>query len=923
MTTDLTEQRFIVGIDLGTTNCAVCYVDRKAEEKTAKRILPFQIPQLSGPGEIKRLPLLPSFYYIPGRYDLPKEAVAHPWKSHETNFAGAFARDHGSKVPARLVSSAKSWLCHAKVDRKARILPWGAGDEVRKVSAVEATSAYLKHIRLAWNSVRDEDDILEHQLVIVTVPASFDEVARELTLEAAKEAGLEYIVLLEEPLAAFYSWLCRHEHDWKEYVTPGELILVCDVGGGTTDFTLIALKDVGEGPRFERIAVGNHLILGGDNIDLTLAQRIETGFTTKKKTLSGDRWKTLCHQCRQAKESILSGATNSKRIILTGEGGRLIADTLSAELTKEIVQESILEGFFPIVGPGDISTAGVRGGITEFGLPYEPEPAITRHLGAFLTRHKDDAAHLINHPNGAPDLVLFNGGSLKPPIIQHRICQALGELFPYKPRVLVNPDLDQAVAFGAAYYGLVKVGEGVRVGSGSARAYYLGIGGENKENEVVNIRKAICLVERGLEEGSEISLGNRKFTVLTNQPVCFDLYSSSFRSGDRSGNVIDVDDSLTTLPPLQTVIKYGKKGSRRPVPIEIEANYTEVGTLSLWCRSTISNHRWQLQFQLRDTKNAESIQDEEIFEVSLVESARKILRGTFEPGSATQDMDNLVKDIAKVVDRPREEWPLGFIRTIADDLISFKKVRQNGYMTESRWMNLTGFCLRPGLGEGFDKQRLQRLWKIYKSGPIHPGRPQVRSEWWIMWRRVTAGLTPGQQRQFLQDVTPILLGKKSAAKRISRQERIEIWMAVANMEKLFSKDKLKLGRQLLSEMKTKKIPPQLIWSLSRIGARQLLYGPDDRVISPEEIDVWIKQLLQLEPSNPIALAPAFFQMARRTGDRVRDISEETRNKLLDWMDAQELSGESITSIKEVALRNQTEQVDMFGESLPVGLVLTD
>ena len=924
MTSDLTEQRFIVGIDLGTTNCAVCYVDRKAEEKAAKqRILPFQIPQLSGPGEIKRLLLLPSFYYIPGHYDLPKEAVAHPWKSHDTNFAGAFARDHGSKVPARLVSSAKSWLCHAKVDRKARILPWGAGDEVRKVSPVETTSAYLKHIRLAWNSVWDEDDILEHQLVIATVPASFDEVARELTLMAAKEAGLEHIVLLEEPLAAFYSWLCRHEHDWKEYVTPGELILVCDVGGGTTDFTLIALKDVGEGPRFERIAVGNHLILGGDNIDLTLAQRIEAGFTTKKKTLSSDRWKTLCHQCRQAKESILSGAANSKRIILTGEGRRLIADTLSTELTKEIVQESILEGFFPIVGPNDISTAGIRGGITEFGLPYEPEPAITRHLGSFLTCHKDDATHLLNHPTGAPDLVLFNGGSLKPPIIQHRICQALGRLFSEEPRVLVNPDLDQAVAFGAAYYGLVKVGEGVRVGSGSARAYYLGIGRENKENEVVNTRKAICLVERGLEEGSEISLGDRNFTVLTNQPVSFDLYSSSFRSGDRSGNVIDVDDSLTTLPPLQTMIKYGKKGSRQPVPVEIEANYTEVGTLSLWCRSTISNHRWQLQFQLRDTKIAESIQDEEVFEVSLVESARKILLGTFKPGSATQNMENLVKDIAKVVDRPKEEWPLGFIRTLADDLISFKKVRQNGHITESRWMNLTGFCLRPGLGEGFDKQRLQRLWKIYKGGPIHRGRPQVRSEWWIMWRRVAAGLTPGQQRQFLQDVTPALLGKKGAAKKISRQERIEIWMAVANMEKLFSKDKLKLGRQLLSEMKTKKIPPQLIWSLSRIGARQLLYGPDDRVISPEEIDVWIEKLLQLESSNPKVLAPAFFQMARRTGDRIRDLTEETRSRVLDWMDAQEFSGQSITSIKEVALRSQTEHVDMFGESLPVGLVLTD
>jgi hypothetical protein len=387
--------------------------------------------------------------------------------------------------------------------------------------------------------------------------------------------------------------------------------------------------------------------------------------------------------------------------------------------------------------------------------------------------------------------------------------------------------------------------------------------------------------------------------------------------------LVDVDDSLTTLPPLQTVIKYGKKGSRQSVPIEIEANYTEVGTLSLWCCSTISNHRWQLQFQLRDTKISESVQDEAIFEVSQVESARKLLRLTFKPGSATQHMDALVKDIVKVMDRPKEEWPLGFIRTLADDLILSKKVRQNGHMTESRWMNLTGFCLRPGLGEGFDKQRLQRLWKIYKNGPIHNGRPQVRSEWWIMWRRVAAGLTPGQQRQFLQDVTPVLLGKKGATKKIPRQERIEIWMAVANMEKLFSKDKLKLGKQLLLEMKTKKIPAQLIWSLSRIGARQLLYGSDDRVISPEEIHAWIEQLLQLNPSNPKVLAPVFLQMARRTGDRIRDLTEETRNKVLDWMDAQNFSDQSIASIKEATIRSQAEQMDMFGESLPVGLMLMD
>lgn len=923
---DATDQRFVVGIDLGTTNCAVCYVDRQDESDAAKRISTFQIPQLVGPGEIGRMPLLPSFYYIPGRYDLSEEAVAHPWKSHDTNFAGTFARDHGAKVPARLVSSAKSWLCHAKVDRQARILPWGAGDEVRKVSPVEATAAYLKHIRMAWNSVWGEDDILEHQLVVVTVPASFDEVARELTFQAAKSAGLEHIVLLEEPLAAFYSWLCRHEKDWKDHVTPGELILVCDVGGGTTDFTLIALREADGGPRFERIAVGDHLILGGDNIDLTLARRLESGFNLKTKTLSGDRWKTLCHQCRQAKEIILSGAAKSKRITLAGEGRRLIADTLSANLTKEIVQESILEGFFPLVKADDISTTGVRGGITEFGLPYEPEPAITRHLGQFLVRHKADATEVLNHPDGVPELILFNGGSLKPPIIQKRVCRALGRIFdtgdtPKEPRILHNPDLDQAVAFGAAYYGLVKIGEGVRVGSGSARAYYLGIARAAEESVSAGVSEAICLVERGLEEGSDIALGDRDFTVLTNQPVSFDLYSSSYRAGDRSGAIVGVDDSLTALPPLQTVIKYGKKGTRQPIPVEMEANYTEVGTLSLWCRSKVSAHRWQLQFQLRDANAPESVRDEEVFEDALVKSALEKLAGTFGPGAPVQKSDTLVKEISEIVDRPRDQWPLGFIRTLADDLITFKKARRRGHMLESRWMNLTGFCLRPGLGEGFDSQRLQRLWKIYKGGPAHQGRPQVRSEWWIMWRRVAAGLTPGQQRQFLQDVNPILFGRKNDAKKITKQERVEIWMAVANMEKLFSKDKVKLGRQLLTEMSVKKIPPQLIWSLGRIGARHLLYGPDDRVIPPEEIQGWIEKLLRYEPSNIKALAPALLQMARRTGDRIRDLDEDARAGVIAWLDAQEISSESIAHVKEAAPMTQTEQVDMFGESLPSGLVL--
>ena len=409
-------KRFIIGIDLGTTNCAVSYVDLSGEEGGGKEKKPqirlFRVPQLTGAGEISNGSVLPSFLYIPGEYDISKESVIHPWKKKEAAFAGVFARDHGAKVPSRLVSSAKSWLCHSNVDRHAKILPWGSGEDVAKISPVQASAAYLSHIRQAWNRNRGEDEelYLENQLIVITVPASFDEVARDLTILAAKEAGLDHVTLIEEPLAAFYAWLIRHEESWRNHVAPGELILVCDVGGGTSDFTLITLREVDGSPRFERIAVGDHLILGGDNIDLAIARHVESRFGPKKVKLSGDRWKTLCHECRKAKERILDGQSDAEKITLMGEGGKLIAGVMSATLTRKELEEIVLSGFFPPVDKNEPRKEAVRKGITEFGLPYEQEPAITRHLGWFLMRHEAAVQDLL-WKNALPDLILFNGGS--------------------------------------------------------------------------------------------------------------------------------------------------------------------------------------------------------------------------------------------------------------------------------------------------------------------------------------------------------------------------------------------------------------------------------------------------------------------------------------------------------------------------------
>ncbi len=923
---ELSDQRYIVGIDLGTTNSAVSYVDLQVEEKSRHTEI-FPIPQLTGPGEVSNLTVLPSFLYIPGEYDIGKEALAMPWPTSEDHFAGAFARDHGSKVPARLVASAKSWMCHANADRHAKILPWGADSEVAKVSPVETSALYLTHIRNAWNQAHQSDDAaLEDQLVIITIPASFDEVARELTVEAAAMAGLPGVILLEEPLAAFYSWLINHEKDWEHHVRPNELILVCDVGGGTTDFTLIYLRDADGRLGFERIAVGNHLILGGDNIDLTLARRIEMQLAKQKVSLQGDRWKTLCHQSRQAKERILGGVSELEKITLLGEGGKLIGGTLSATLSRQDVEKTVLDGFFPLVSADDKKQPIQRKGITEFGLPYEQEPAITRHLCWFLEQHGADVAKYLGKTRPVPDLILFNGGSVKPSVIQEQIRRSILSWFDLAesdlPEILVNPDHDLAVSLGAAYYGLVKIGRGVRVGSGSPRSYYLEVASQGGDDEQ---RQAICLVERGLEEGSQIELQDHKFEVLANQPVTFNLYSSNYRSGDRQGDVIAIDDSLTALEPLQTIIHYGKKGAKTQLPIHLVAGYTEVGTLALWCRSLTSDHRWKLHFQLRNISSLTDVTEQDVFDTELVAEARALIRRRFSDPASGQRLASVAKGITKIVERPRQKWPLSFIRALADELIDLESVRQHTPEHESRWLNLLGYCMRPGMADGADPLRMKKLWRLFTPGPVHANKNQVRSEWWILWRRVAAGLNRAQQQHFVQEVALLLVGKKRMHGQIPPQERLEMWMAIANMEHLHTKEKVRLGRILLSELKPKQSKPQHFWSLSRIGARELLYGPVDRVVPAGEVSDWLAPLMNINCRDLKPVVAALVQLARKTGDRTRDLDPKAVDRLIHWISSeiedQEMVEANIKYLRDAIPMSDQEENLIFGESLPTGIVL--
>jgi molecular chaperone DnaK (HSP70) len=932
--------RYIVGIDLGTTNSTLAYVDRTKEGPEARRIRFFDIPQLTAPGELGRRSMLPSFLYLPGAFDLPPGGAALPWDPDANSIVGEFAREQGALVPGRLVSSAKSWLCHAGVDRTGDILPWGAGSDVDKLSPVEATSRYLRHMREAWNAsmARGREELrMEEQLVVLTVPASFDEVARELTVTAARNGGLRRVVLLEEPLAAFYSWLFRHEDNWGEEMRADRIILVCDVGGGTTDFTIVAVRQGEQGLRFDRLAVGDHLMLGGDNMDLALARQLEMSLLGKPGRLDSKKWRQLWHQCRKAKEILLGGDESSSHpdhmdIVITGTGSKLIADTFKGSLTRQEVEQTILEGFFPHTPIEEPPAGSRRAGLTEWGLPYAQDPAVTRHLAAFWQHFRGLLQEETGRTAPFPDFVLFNGGAFTPKAIRQRVLSVVRRWFEdqagsdWTPVELDNPHPELAVAVGAAYYGMVRLGEGVRVGAGSPRAYYVEVA-TGAEGSKANA--SVCLVPRGTEEGFETRFDNPSFELLTNRPVAFQLSCSSTRLGDRLGEVVTLDEAeITPLPPIRTVLRYGKKGAARRLPIQLAVRLTEIGTLELWCRSQDTPHRWQLQFDVRhggEQQESPGLSEGETLDSDLIEQAREAIRSVFSGSGPSNPPEQLVKKMVSILDLGKEKWTTPLIRKFADTLLECSQGRTLTSAHESRWLNLLGFCLRPGFGAPLDDWRMKEVWKLYLRGLQFHGQAQVRSEWWVFWRRVAGGLSASHQNHVYLQLSPMFqsgdIKRKKGGSALSSQEALEIWMALANFERLSAEIKSSLGGLLLRKIMKGKPKSQELWALGRFGARAPFYGPLDQVVPKSDASQWLDGLLCLEATD--ALAHAAVQLARRTGDRQRDLAETDLDRLAAWLD----NVENAKRYKELLENPGTslgrqEQDWIFGENLPSGLILS-
>jgi len=599
---------YVVGIDLGTTNSALAYsavVEPAADASLPSPIEALSIPQVVAVNDVSERALLPSFLYLPSSHEFPPSALDLPWKSPPDRLVGTFAREHGAKVPGRLVGSAKSWLSHPGVDRRSPILPWTAAEDVAKVSPVTASAAYLEHLRDAWNSRfggKKADDRLESQEVLLTVPASFDAVARELTMEAAGKAGLKQVTLLEEPQAAFYAWLAMQGEKWRKQVKVGDIILVCDVGGGTTDFTLISVADEGGDLILSRLAVGEHILLGGDNMDLALAYAVAATLPQGMDGLDAAQRVALGYACRTTKETLFAEPKKTAApVTVLGRGSKVIGGTIKTELTRELLNASLLDGFLPRCAATDLPVRGRRVGLTEIGLPYAADPAITRHLARFLGQQAGSL-----HTGGAmirPSAVLFNGGVFKATELRHRVLDVLSDWSGQPVPELQSSDLDLAVARGAAYYGQVRRGRGVRIRGGVARSYYVGL--ETAAPAVPGVVppiKALCVVPMGMEEGTEADVPSSELGLVVGEPAVFRFLSSTTRRDDPVGTVLDRwnPDEIQELAPLETALAAEEGAQGETVPVRLHSTVNEVGTLELWCQSTRDPRRWKLEFNVRE-----------------------------------------------------------------------------------------------------------------------------------------------------------------------------------------------------------------------------------------------------------------------------------------------------------------------------------
>lgn len=980
--------RYIVGIDLGTTNSAVAFIDTAAGTGAGK-VKPFRIEQWVDFTSREEREVLPSFHY-----ELTSEE-AHAISSlagEKIEYAvGALARDVGSRQPGRQIASAKSWLCHDGVDRQSPLLPWHSDPGVTKLSPVEASARTLGHVRRAWDRAHPGCPLAE-QDVVLTLPASFDEVARQLTIEAARSAGLPRVLLIEEPQAAFYWWLHRHHATWEQVVSVGQTILVCDIGGGTTDFTLIRVRaarqadpsahvptsadsadtdtdtDTGTGTStststtntsggandpetlqaqdrrrlsLHRVAVGEHLILGGDNIDLALAKLVEDRLPAGQR-LSPRSWDMLRGAARSGKEQLLGAASPTQFSVAVAAGGsRLVAGQLRVELDVARTQQQLLDGFFPAVGL-DARPIEHESGFQEFGLPYASDAAITKHLAAFLWDHRragrtDDELAMDDLEAARPDWVLFNGGVLASPKVRQRLLSVIRSWFAgrtaatdasWQPGVLENDRLDLAVACGAAYFGLVRRGLGVRIEAKLARSYYLVVSHEPP--------RAMCIIGGDASPGDKNRITETPLELAVGEPVQFPIVYSSTRLADQPGQLVEITpEQFTHLLPIRTVLQLPRRSRAERLQVVLETELSELGTLQLWCATLDGAQRWQLEFDVRSTTETDrdavltSGTELGVVEQSLREKARRVLEAAFAradgPAGKAAGFPDVSKQLVQALEMPKHRWPPSLLRGMWQDLMELSDGRKRSPQAESRWLNLLGYCLRPGYGMAADDWRVSQTWKAV-HGKLSFASATSRSESLILWRRIAGGFTAGQQMAVYQQVAGPLRGVLDPVRRgkggaivLQPAELIELLRLVGSLELLPKGEKEQLGNWLLEVIDGKRYAAArsaILWTVGRLGNRVPTYGPLNTVVETETAEGWLEKLLRISDRGP-AWQLAVLLCARRTGDRYRDIDDSLRKAVSTQLaDAPPHYRALVETGGKLA---HEESSEIVGETLPLGL----
>jgi molecular chaperone DnaK (HSP70) len=947
---------WLVGIDLGTTNTVLAYAT-----PGSRQVDTFAIEQLVAPGEVAPAPLLASSRYHPAEGELAEGDLQLPWPGQDPAgvqhaVIGRLARQLGAHTPGRLVASAKSWLSHHGVDRTAPILPWGAPEDVPKVSPVVASASYLAYLRAAWNA-RFMEHPLERQDLVLTVPASFDEGARALTLEAARLAGLPSLRLLEEPQAALYDWLHRHRDTLAAELAQTRLVLVADVGGGTTDFSLVKVELEDGAPKLTRIGVGNHLILGGDNMDLALAHLIETRLSSQDTSqdgqqgqatrLSAARLAQLTERCRAAKEQLLAlDAPAQVSVTLLGAGSRLIGASRSAQLTREDVEHIVLDGFFPLNAARD-GAKRARAGIVEFGLPYASDAAITRHLADFLRQHAGAAREALGLDDDGklpvPDTLLLNGGVFRGAPLAQRLADTLSAWRGQAIRVLHNLDPDVAVARGAVAYTLGRQGLAPAIASGSARSYFLLLDDVQTRAQAGSTLRAVCLLARGTQAGIEARLAERSFALRLGRPVRFHLVSTTADpqgAPPQPGDLVELDPAdVVRLPAIATVLRAKGAGAKTEIAVQLAASLSEVGTLEVHCVAEDgSGQRWQLEFQLRGAEDDGQDDDtDHALPPRLIDAIARIDR-IF--GARNQQVDaREVRQLRGTLEHllgSRERWETPLLRRLFDALMERAKGRRRSAEHERVWLNLAGWCLRPGFGHPLDEWRIEQLWALFDAGAQYHKDSQVRAEWWTLWRRVAGGLSTASQLRLLDDFAFNL--QAEPAERAKRPVSLvdgsedDMLRLGASLERIPSAYKVEIGDWMLGQVmaiapmpkpdpKTAATYARYLWALARVGARQSLQSSAHEVATIEAAERWLASLLKLDWKRIEPAGFAAAHIARKTGDRSRDIGEPLREQVVQKLAASGAPPSWAAMVREVVELDQASTTRMFGDALPPGLKL--